>query len=65
MKTHDIRHRLTTINRRILLAREFCTQITVLNELDGLVTDICNLGDDLDKPEKEKDNGQVAEVFRR
>ena len=52
MNTHDLRHRLTKINRRILRTREICTQIGVLQELDGLVNDICCLGDDLDKKEK-------------
>jgi len=54
MNTHDIRHRLTKINRRILRTREICTQCGVLQELDGLVADICCLGDDLGTKKKEK-----------
>lgn len=52
MTTHDIRHRLTRINRRILRTRELCTQCSVLQELDGLISDVCNLGDDLEKKEE-------------
>lgn len=49
MKTHDIRHRLTHLNRRILYIREISTQSGVISELDFLISDICALGDDLDK----------------
>ena len=49
MNTHEIRHRLTLVNKRILYTREVCTQPKVDNELVGLITDICNLGDELDE----------------
>ena len=49
MTAHDIRHRLTKINRRILRMRELCTQVSVLNEITFLINDVCNLGDDLEK----------------
>ena len=49
MTIHDIRHRLTLLNKRILYTREICTQASVVQELDYLISDICALGDDLDK----------------
>lgn len=48
MTIHDIRHKLTLLNKRILYAREVCTQPAVIQELDGLICDICSLGDHLE-----------------
>ena len=47
MTIHDIRHRLTDINKAIIQIKEISTQPQVLNELDVVIVDICRLGDDL------------------
>ena len=56
MTTHDIRHKLTLINKRLLLVRALSTQVGVIQEVDQLVIEICALGDRLEDkviPEKE------------
>jgi hypothetical protein len=49
MTVHDIRHKLTKLNRAVLLIREISTQPQVINMLDALIVDICSLGDNLEK----------------
>jgi hypothetical protein len=54
MTVHDILHRLTQINRRILMAKTYCTQAAVDQELNGIISDICNLGDELNNKSKRR-----------
>lgn len=44
---HYLRNALTKLNNKILLARTFSTQPSVIQELDILIVEICALGDKL------------------
>lgn len=49
MTVHDIRHKLNSINRAILLIKEVSTQPHVLTLLDALIAEVCSLGDRLEE----------------
>ncbi len=54
MTIHTIRHKLDAINKHLLFIRELSAQSGVIQEVDRVILDVCNLGDSLDEDSLDK-----------